>query len=415
MKQILFFVISVLTALTACTSDREQEGTLTGMQRPIGFDCYLGNTPQTRAYQGNMTTDELKQTGFGVLGYYTENADYTGATKPDFMFNEKIYWKASESKWDYDTKQYWPNGQNNKLSFFAYAPYVAAGESEGITSLPSNTTAVEPVIGYKMGTTGNVDLLWGVNEDGNAYGTSSYKMNVNMTKQAISDRIHFTFKHALANVAGSQGCLKVLLDVDALQGSITEGAGTGFDPTNTKVTLKSVTISNATGSKAPVTSGSLNLATGKWTLGSETGSFSYTFSTATAGLLNSDIAEPVSVASWSSISSQKGITLTAQDVISSDAAAGIPLIVFIPGQAPDITVTSEYYIRTRDPKLDQGFSELHQVITNDVTLPMLQSNSRYTLYLHLGLTSVKFSAAVDSWDTTNGTHEQPVDLPANEQ
>lgn len=414
MKRFLF-ISTAICLLTACTSDEsQQERGQIAYSKSIAFDCYLGNTAVTRAMNGNMTTDELKQAGFGVYGYYTETADYASNLKPNFMCNEKIYWSGADSKWNYDNQQFWPNGENNKLSFFAYAPYVESAENEGIISLPSNSVASDPVIGYKMGTGSNVDLLWGTNEEGKTYQDSPYKLNIDMTKQGISDRIHFAFKHTLANVAGAPGCLKVLLDVDAIRNSITEGASlAGFDTNKTKVTLKSVTIRNASDTGAPVTSGTFNLATGQWTLGTETGSFEYTFSTATSGLLNSAIAEPSSVSSWSDISDVDGITLSPQDVISSSAAASMPLIAFIPGQAPKISVTADYYIRTSDSKLDRGFSELHQVITNEVSLPTLQMNSKYTLYIHLGLTSVKFSAAVDAWDGSSSTVSEPIDLPSN--
>jgi hypothetical protein len=85
-----------------------------------------------------------------------------------------------------------------------------------------------------------------------------------------------------------------------------------------------------------------------------------------------------------------------------------------PGVADQkIKISITYTVSTVDSKLDGGYSRVTQTISNEVTLPTLESNQYYTLIMHLGLTSVKFSATVDNWDTTTGTVTEEVWLPSN--
>ena len=204
--------------LSACTS--EDDILQTGQQKQaaaqeVGFDVYTpAATNVTRAGQaGTMTTNRLQLTeakggGFGVYAYLVEDEDADGAvatsyiswsrdagTKkaPNFMINEKILWNASNQGWYYNPLKYWPNETNNdsqntnaemetiggdkhldRLTFFAYAPYVSAGVDEpGITQLTNkkgvlNTnpesdatgTVVEASVGYKASLNAPSDADW---------------------------------------------------------------------------------------------------------------------------------------------------------------------------------------------------------------------------------------------------------------
>ena len=81
----------------------------------------------------------------------------------------------------------------------------------------------------------------------------------------------------------------------------------------------------------------------------------------------------------------------------------IPGILLIPGtNGNTLYVTVDYTVRTADKKLANSFTEVNQVITNEVTLGgaapnNLEPNKLYTLLMHLGLTSVKFQAVVSDW------------------
>ena len=150
MKKSLFFAAAASALmLTACSSENDVVQSAPQTQettaQAVGFDVYMPQaTNVTRAgYAGVMTTEKLKlaEAGFGVFAMYTGTSDYTAAFKPNFMFNEHISWNGG---WTYSPLKYWPNETTNdsqtptkatmadleKLSFFAYAPYVDLSPSD---------------------------------------------------------------------------------------------------------------------------------------------------------------------------------------------------------------------------------------------------------------------------------------------
>ena len=115
---------------------------------------------------------ELANQGFGVFAYYAEQT-------PDFMNNTRVYSTDKGETWTYSPVKYWPNNKNDKLSFFAYAPY------------NKNTT----INGSKINFTVNakvenqVDLLW----------SSTNTKNLNKANGTIT----FGFRHALSRIGFS--------------------------------------------------------------------------------------------------------------------------------------------------------------------------------------------------------------------
>ena len=97
-----------------------------------------------------------------------------------------------------------------------------------------------------------------------------------------------------------------------------------------------------------------------------------------------------------------GVTTTPKDLYTD--ASDVPSLMFIPSNtAQTLVVRVCYIVRTYDPNLattanDDGASgtwtKVTQTITNEVTIPAnaLKANTYYKLLIHLGLTSVKFSA-----------------------
>ena len=304
--------------LTACSSENDvlQEATQpqqTVVNRAVGFDIYTpAATGVTRAgLVGTMTTTRMQLSegeggGFGVYAYLTEdaktgagtaaaNADGytpTAGQDPNFMFNEKVLWNSDNLGWYYSPLKYWPNETDNdsqgaemeqigttpsekhhldRLTFFAYAPYVSAGAgATGITKISDktgtlNTTddVTDPTIAWvasenpktDFNPNQGVDLLWGVAPAGGlsytaVNGTTVTKKEgtplIDMVKPDVNTSMKLLFNHALARFG-----VTVVAAIDQVS------PGGELDP-NTKITINSLKIKGRFG-----TGGELNLNNGE--------------------------------------------------------------------------------------------------------------------------------------------------------
>lgn len=170
MKKIHYLAICLLaTGLAACTQNEEISSLEN--QKAITFDTYVGRDAATRASVIDVT--ELQTTGFGVLGYYTEDDwEQTATPTPNFMYNQKV----SGANWTYLPLKYWP--ATGKISFFAYAPH-------GTGTLSANTAEGTPTLNYTVPNTvaGQKDLLV-----------------AGAQKNKTGNTVNFTFKHALSRI-----------------------------------------------------------------------------------------------------------------------------------------------------------------------------------------------------------------------
>ena len=315
MKKFLFLAATAM--MFAACSNEEITSPNTGetaiAEKAVGFDVYVPGATDTRAgLEGTMTTGRLQRSeanggGFGVYAYLVEDVEgnqgeglgyassylangassatswRTTPVAPNFMVNEKILWNATNQGWYYSPLKYWPNETDNdsqntpaemtqlgdanqhldRLTFFAYAPYVATGAAgvPGITGVTDNAgllagagSVVEPTISYQAAITDPndaVDLLWGVAPAGGLTYTAVNGRTVNvpegqplmdMTKPDVNTNMKFLFQHALARIG-----VKAVAAVDQV------GVGGTLDP-NTKITIKSITLTGMFG-----TTGKLNL------------------------------------------------------------------------------------------------------------------------------------------------------------
>ena len=433
---------------------------------------YVGPITDTELQDGK---DGSNTKGFGVFAYNHKNlwsADFSSTT-PNFMWNQQVYYSGG---WKYEPVKYWPNGEdgNNSvgtpsnsatqdviygkyLSFFAYAPYVnpnnngifSSSETSGITALSANNALGHPTVTYTLAAGfSQVDLLWGTRSYASASdlynlsdGTETtpskvgdYYYNSDLTKQKASETIDFVFKHALTKIGGSDA-MKIVLDLDG-NGNGETGATTITKDKTTLVTVNKITVQN---SAAKLTrTGTFDLANGTWAATNESSTqgqhlnleFNLSGTGSTVGVtyiaLNADIAEPSTKPTWSTDkwtytgadASDTGVLTTAKNVYSS---TGNPFYL-IPGtQDQELTVSVDYTVRTYDTKLavpdgeTEACSKVQQVINNTVTLPtsLVKPNKKITLVLHLGLTSVKFTAEVDNWEAVEGASAREVWLPSN--
>ena len=259
------------------------------------------------------------------------------------------------------------------------------------------------------------------------------------------------------STAGPGTGFQVKLDIDNSTNGEAATAETGgtrqeftesaTDYWRTKVTIKSIEITNdlngaetglGDGAVSLYRTGVVNLATGKWN-GSDAGTVSQTTSVAasydaTNIQLNSKIAEMKSTSATnfsdytgsvlgyfakSLDTTLPGVTEDPQDVYNSTTQTPLMLI---PGQTPKFKITVEYVVRQYDSALQDTYTEITNKISKTVTFPTIEMNKYYSLLMHLGLTSVKFTATVSDWTDAkigdgdgDGNDDNDVYLPINVQ
>lgn len=157
-----------------------------------------GNVVQSKAVSIDKT--QLSGMGFGVLAYYTKDVNwnsYTDKSNPNFINNSRVTSSDGGTTWKYSPVKYWPHKQGEKLSFFAYAPYMAGVD---INTL-SLTHRVDNDVKKQ------VDLMW------------SHSVTTDRTYAPSSSRVMFDFRHALSRVgvtvkALTDGLSPMVEDVD---------------------------------------------------------------------------------------------------------------------------------------------------------------------------------------------------------
>lgn len=405
-KRNLILTALAVLALVACTKVEnlvpvsEMEAATPAV--PMNFGIYL---PQTKAgTPGTMDNTTLQTAGFGVFAY-VQAGDYDGSLKPNFMFNEKVTY--SDPDWTYSPVKYWPNqltGSNpQKLSFFAYAPYVeTAGGTEGIIAMTDGSAAGDPTVTYKVSEdlNKNVDLVWGVSNGGtwtNVSGSTNPVTDglpyLNLQKPSVGTKVTFKFFHALAQLN--------LSVVGAY--NVTTAGGTPKD--GVKVTVKEVVLTvpgmyeqavlslNNTEAKKP-----------RWDLSATSATTDLTL-TINGDKLHTDILD----AGAKKASLQPaGVTATEKPVLATGK-----YFTLLPKAGPvTIGVKITYYVTTDDSDLYDGFSRVENVISKSITFPSgFQAGTRNSIRMILGLAEVSLSGEVVDWNTGETLE---VDLPKND-
>ena len=455
-------MVALAAALTGCSKDSEmatpstnpvKNNTETVAKQPVQFGAYVNRATTRAGEAGTLTTDgtggttvSLGTAGFGVMAYYTDDDQYSPIYVPNFMYNTQVTYNGTA--WTYSPVQYWPNetGDNavsegvDRLSFFAYAPYVdvtastglvTGDDTSGIVGLSRNGAVGDPFVKYyvDLDPTKQVDFCWGVNDDG--------KPNVNLTKPAVGDKVNFHFNHALAALN---------VQIDALFDLVNHSD----DPTteadvdaNTKIYVRSITFEGF------VTKGSFNLNTNKATWYDLAGDNYVDGGSVTIydGRTNGREGQsesvnespvglnPVIVQSEPYYNSdntpntyvKKGVTKTAVNLFASATAAtpvqpSAPLYVIPSGQPLSVTIV--YDVETATDELATYLSDgvthgtsVENKITKAITFDdgttvtnKLEAGKKYNLTLHLGMTSVKFNATVADWGSNS---EGGAGLPSN--
>ena len=446
MKKFVFALAAIAAVTVSCNTKLESD---TPKDEPVAvdFSAYLNRGVTTKAgVTGELTTDGLKEAdGFGVFAYYTADEPYSGASGPSFMYNEKISWDGS--KWGYSPIKYWPNefgaaassDEVDRITFFAYAPYVAVTPSNGMVTSTENTTGIvalsrnsvggDPIVKYivSLDPTKCVDLCWGVSREGLTNSVDGSNNHVaagapyiDVVKLKLGDKIDYDFRHALSAIN---------VTIDAAVDATT--VGTDVDA-NTKIFIRSVSFEGL------ATKGALNLnstaANGPlWTDYSGSGTPLAEVLTVYDGRRDGKEGVEGAVASnetplglnpvliqdkpyTSSVT--PGVTKTAVNLFNSTTTTA-PVFV-IPSSEP-LKVTLVYDVETKDDKLSTLLSDgvthgstVENVISKNIQIGgsdfSLEAGKKYTIALHIGLTSVKFDASVSPWADGQSAS---ADLPQN--
>lgn len=202
----------------------------------ISFDTSWGKDVQTRGNE--MVYHSIFK--IGIFAKMKSDGDWQDGESFDpssFMNNVNFFrsWvpeKNDWSKWDYTPHHYWPENENQKINFFAYAPR----RDSASLNLANNQVRL-----YHSTSKENVDLVW------------AYSLNQNKSTVSKSEnKVKLQFKHSLAKISFRIG-LSEPLDGDADKGA--------------QVILKSVKLCDPDGTGGVfIDGGYLNLATGEWNL-----------------------------------------------------------------------------------------------------------------------------------------------------
>ncbi|MBQ3753255.1 MAG: fimbrillin family protein [Prevotella sp.] len=464
MKKIFLFgaVMAAMTLASCSSSDDSQQAVENGKapvmatKTAIGFEAYtdrgvtrsgVADVLDLTALQAAAGVAPADGGGFGVFAYYTDLKKYDQTYVPNFMYNQGVFWNTD--KWEYTPVMYWPNesgsdaqsDDEDKVSFFAYAPYVfhtsaASGSvndaTYGITGFSRNSTAGDPIVKYiaSFDAAKTVDLCWGVCADADvSWGKFQDSGTQTMTAglpwldvehpKLIDQPLKFTFKHALAQ-------LKVMIDADV--DGADHAASSNVDA-NTKVYVRSISFTGI------AMKGALNLNnpeanTARWLDYSGTTDLPYGESVtvkdgrrdgregATGAEATNELPQGLNPAIVQNNPVTDGVTHTAVNLF----AGGTGTVFVIPtGEA--MTVTIVYDVETTNPDLTTYLSDgtthgssIENRISKTITWSEgtgLVNGKKYTLNLHLGMNSVKFEADVTAWDNTPITSDTY--LPVNEQ
>lgn len=138
MKKVKAYIMLAVLAVVSCAKVQETTGDddpwapLVG-DKPIVFSTGVAQTKASALSH---------ESNFRVFGFYQQgNIDpdpeehYTGAWEdlaikqwtPNFMYDEAVTYDEGKGYWTYTPVKYWPNNEENTLTFWAYSPYYADG------------------------------------------------------------------------------------------------------------------------------------------------------------------------------------------------------------------------------------------------------------------------------------------------
>lgn len=378
MKQNYFMGLIACAALTmtGCSNDEINALQQSQEKNAIEFSTYLGRNAQGSRGTETSTTS-IQTSGFGVLAYYTEQADFANTNKPNFMWNQKVTY--SNSAWSYTPVKYWPTKVKDKVSFFAYAPYVENGNNNGIVlSGNSETGAPTATITLPDDPSQTIDFVAAVQMNKTHDNSESAKNNVS-----------FILKHEMTRVKVQAKLDKSVYSDNAKHKTFVVIKNVKFNDKGQFYKSGKYTFSTdenkrgiwATTDNATAYSLDLNKVMKKRTI---------TVTGATGKSGSGDYQK-----------GEDGIKLVNTDPVplfeDDQYLFLIPVANLIDGKA---TATIEYDIVTEDSKLAVGYSCTNATKTVKLPAGTLQQGKSYNYTFIINLDEIVLDATVEQWDET---------------
>lgn len=389
-KYLMGFIACAALTVTSCSNDEVMDAALQQEAKAIQFSTYLGRDVETKGAE--LTTDGLQgaDKGFGITAYYSGNGNWLshkGFAIPNFMYNQQVKYNASENKWEYAPIKYWPTTSNDKISFFAYAPY---NDSKFTISGKGNTGA--PIITVNQG----VDVETMVDFVAVAM-LDVVKPNDNT--------VSLHLKHEMSRLN--------------LQAKVDKAVYDNTDANKTFVNIKSVVL-EGTGEEGAnfYTSGKYKFADTNNEAGSWTGS------TNDATLDLNNIMNKVAVKIEGASGEGDYYNKAGIQGIKLEGETGVELLqngqylFLIPASAATgesatglksnaATATIAYDIVTEDSNLNNGYSCTSATKTVNLPAGMLKQGKAYTMTFTINVDEIKVSATVGEWTDDTSSITQP--------
>lgn len=381
--------------MTGCSNDEINAPQQSQGNNAIEFSTYLGRNAQgSRGTETNDASIKSENAGFGVLAYYTEQANFANADKPkpNFMWNQQVTY--SNSAWSYAPVKYWPTKVGDKVSFFSYAPYVENGKNTVIElSGKSATGAPTATITLPDDPSQTIDFV------------AAVQMNKTHDNSAsANNNVSFNLKHEMTRV-------KVQAKLDKSVYSDTDNKHKTF------VVIKNVTFNDK---GQFYKSGKYTFSTtdgerGTWTPTANASTYTLDLN----GVLNTELikVDDAKVENHHSGNYEEGVNgVRLVDDTAKDLFKGSEYLFLIPVSANNgngltdgnATATIKYDIVTEDSKLVAGYSCTSA--TKTVLLPKgtLKQGISYNYIFTIKLDEIVLNATVNDWDADSNSD---IDVP----
>lgn len=173
---LLLAALSLSPLLAGCDKEEHQPSVVEG-NVPVSFDATT--LPMQPASRAETTGDNLLS--MRVFASYTKELDFSATSPINYMYNQEVKRANNTSPWTYSPVKYWPNKQGEKISFFAYSPYITSD----IFPSKKNVNGY-PYIDYSPGPNATTDIVCA--------------SLTNRTSASSSGGVSFEMKHVLARI-----------------------------------------------------------------------------------------------------------------------------------------------------------------------------------------------------------------------